>query len=265
MALARITLALFAAGVRGQLQYRMNFVIWAAVGIVFQLTGFFFLWALLARFRSIAGWSLEEIAFLYGLRLLGHALTVFFLGGTQLVDWLVREGAFDRYLVRPVPLLLMVVTWFRPSAVGDLLGGIVLFAAASRVVPLDLSLPAVAYLGLAVLGATLIEGGLRLAIAAMAFRFLQTHGILWFVDTIFNNFGNLPLRIFGSAVELLLTFVLPVAFVAYLPASVLLGRTSELTIQPAIAYAAPLVGVIVFGLAYLLWHHELPRYQSSGH
>jgi len=262
---AGIVLALVSANVRAQLQYRMNFVIWAVVGIAFQLTGFFFLWALLARFRAVGGWSLEEIAFLYGLRLLAHALAVLVFGGTQIVDWTVHDGDFDRHLVRPLAPLLTVMTWFRPSAVGDLLGGIVLFTAATRLVAVDFSPAAVAYLALAVFGGMLLESGIRLAFASMAFRFVRTQALLFFADGIFNNFGNLPLRIFGGAIEVLLTFVLPVAFVAYIPASVVLGHSQDLAVQPPVAYLAPLVGALVFGAAMALWRHELPLYQSAGH
>jgi ABC-2 type transport system permease protein len=265
VALARITLALLAANVRGQLQYRADFVIWVAVGLAFQLTGFFFLWALLTRFSSVGGWTIEEIAFLYGMRLFAHALTVFSFGGLQLMEWLVREGWFDQYLVRPMPPMLSVLTWWRPSSVGDLIGGGVLLVAASRVAPIDLSGSAALYLVLAILGAALIEAGIRIGIAALSFRFVRIFGVLWFVDSIFNNFGNLPLRIFGGIVEFVLTFVVPVAFVAYLPASVLLGRTSELSVRPEVAHFAPLVGIVVFALGYLVWRHELPRYQSTGH
>jgi len=101
--------------------------------------------------------------------------------------------------------------------------------------------------------------------AALAFRLQRTNALLGFADGIFSNFGNLPLRIFGGAIEVLLTFVLPVAFVAYIPASVVLGHASELAVQPPVAYLAPLVGGLVFGAAWLLWRHELPLYQSSGH
>jgi ABC-2 type transport system permease protein len=264
VALARITLALLAANVRAQLQYRADFLVWVAVGMAFQLTGFFFLWALLTRFDSVGGWTLEEIAFLYGLRLLAHALTVFSLGGLQIIEWLVREGWFDQYLVRPLPPMLSVLTWWRPSSLGDLAGGVALLAVATRVAPIDLSPLAAAYLVLAILGAVLIEGGIRLGIAALSFRFVRVFGVLWFVDSLFNNFGNLPLRIFGGVVEFVLTFIIPVAFVAYLPASVLLGRTAELSVRPEVAYLAPAAGLIVLALGYLVWRHELPRYQSTG-
>lgn len=56
-----------------------------------------------------------------------------------------------------------------------------------------------------------------------------------------------------------------VAFVAYMPATVLLGRAGELRLSPVIAYGAPLVGVLLFGPTYWFWRHELNAYQSAGH
>ena len=47
--------------------------------------------------------------------------------------------------------------------------------------------------------------------------------------------------------------------------SVVLGRTDELSIQPALAYAAPAVGIALFVAALWFWRHELPLYKSTGH
>ena len=43
---ARLYLALMGASLRGELQYRANFLLWVSSGVVYQLTGFFFIWAL---------------------------------------------------------------------------------------------------------------------------------------------------------------------------------------------------------------------------
>jgi ABC-2 type transport system permease protein len=258
--------ALMRAGLRSQLEYRFNFVLWIVTGIVYQTTGFVFIWVVLTRFQAIAGWSLGEVTFLYGLRLLGHALNLLLFGYFQMIEMHVREGHFDRFLVRPLPPLLQVIVWrFPVAAFGDLLGGLILFAVASRVVEIDWSPLAVAFVGLAVLGAALIEAGLKLLVASLSFRFLSTRSLVVVVDDIFSNFGNYPLKVFGGMVQFLLTFGIPVAFIAYLPATVLLERTDELAISPVFAYLAPLAGVAVFALAYLLWKRELPNYQSAGH
>ena len=70
---------------------------------------------------------------------------------------------------------------------------------------------------------------------------------------------------FPGLARFLLTFGLPLAFVSYFPAAVLLGRTGELSVPPAVAYAAPLVGAVWFMLALLLWRSELGQYRSAGH
>jgi ABC-2 type transport system permease protein len=258
--------ALLRAGLRSQLEYRFNFLIWVVMGIVYQTTGFVFIWVVLTRFEALAGWSLGEVTFLYGLRLLGHAVNILLFGYLHLIETHVREGHFDRFLVRPLPALLQVIVWrFPVGAIGDLIGGLVLFAAASRLVSIDWSPLAIAFVGLTVLGAALIEAGLKLLVASLCFRFLSTRSLVFVVDDIFSNFGNYPLKIFGGMVQFLLTFGIPVAFIAYLPATVLLARTDELSISPVFAYLAPLGGVAVFALAYLVWKRELPHYQSAGH
>lgn len=258
--------ALMGAGLRSAMEYRLNFVIGLSMGVVYQLTGFAFIWVVLSRFQAIAGWSIGEVAFLYGLRLLGHGAGLLTFGLMHEIENVIREGAFDRLLVRPAPTLLQLATRrFPVAAIGDFGGGIVLFLGANAIAGVDWTPPAVAFLVLTVIGAALIESGIKLALASLSFRFLSTRQALFTVDDVFNNFGNYPMRIFGNVLQLLLTFALPVAFVAYLPATVLLGRTGELSIHPLFAYLAPMAGVVVFFLAARFWHREMRHYQSSGH
>jgi ABC-2 type transport system permease protein len=151
------------------------------------------------------------------------------------------------------------------GAIGDFGSGVLLFLVANSLVTVDWSPGAVAFAALTVIGAALLEAGLKLMIASLSFRFLSTRSLVFVVDDVFNNFGNYPLKIFGGVTQFFLTFGIPVAFVAYLPATVLLGRTGELAVSAVLAYFAPLAGALVFGLATLVWRHELPMYQSAGH
>jgi ABC-2 type transport system permease protein len=261
-----IALSMWAASVRSELQYRANFLIMVLMGIVYQGTGFAFIWVVLARFQALAGWTLGEIAFLYGLRLVMHALNGALTGGLYSLEWKVRQGEFDRYLVRPVPPLLQLMSErVHISIVGDLLGGLALFTAAAALVKVSWTPLALLYLALALLGGALVEMALRVLFSAMAFRFLSANAFMNLLDTIFSNFTNYPLSIFGSALEFLLTFGLPLAFMAYFPAVVLLGRTGELQVSPLFAYASPLAGVVWLLAALLVFQHEMRSYQSSGH
>ncbi|GEM_PF-2051297 len=97
----------------------------------------------------------------------------------------------------------------------------------------------------------MIELALRYMFAALSFRFLSANAFLVLLATLFSNFGNYPLTIFNSVLQFLLTFALPLAFMAYLPAIVILERTSELQIHPWFAYGAPIVAVIWLAAALL--------------
>ncbi|WP_281284437.1 ABC-2 family transporter protein [Nonomuraea diastatica] len=59
---------------------------------------------------------------------------------------------------------------------------------------------------------------------SLALRMIDTFALRVFVDDIFSTFGSYPMKIFGGVTGWLLTFVLPVACVAYVPASVVLGK-----------------------------------------
>jgi ABC-2 type transport system permease protein len=220
-----------------------------------------------SRFQALAGWTFGEVAFLYGLRLLIHGLSLLTFWAVSNVDQEVRHGEFDRYLVRPLPALVQVVTSkVQASFIGDLLGGAVLFLTAQSLARLDWSPAALGYLVLVLVGSALAGSGIKLLLAALCFRMLSTSSLLYLVDAIFfNQFGNYPLKIYDAAVRVVVTFVVPVAFVAYLPATVLLGRTGELSVSPWFAYLASAFGALWFTLAYLVWQREIGQYQSAGH
>ena len=73
------------------------------------------------------------------------------------------------------------------------------------------------------------------------------------------------LHIFNTTLQFLLTFGIPVAFMAYFPAVVLLGRTRDIQVHPIFAYGAPLAGVVWMALALYVFQREMRNYQSAGH
>ena len=262
-----IVLSLYAATLRGHMQYRVNFISFVVLGIFWQASTFAFIWVVLTRFPALAGWTMGEVAFLYGIRAVGYGLYWFlFFGEMGLVQGnKILSGDFDRYLVRPLHPLLQVVSARIDGGYGDLIFGIALLAAATASVGIDWTPLAVVYLLLAILGAALIQASIQIVVGALAFRFLETSGVSFATDSVFANFGGYPLAIYGRAMELILTFGLPVAFIAYVPASTLLGRTGELAVPPVFAYLAPLAGAIWLTLAILFWQSQMRRYQSAGH
>jgi ABC-2 type transport system permease protein len=257
----RLYVLLQRASARGAMQYRLNTVIGIISGAIWQGTGFAFIWVVMHTFPSLAGWGLAEIAFLYGLRLTAHALAMIPLMSVHDIHSVVRNGEFDRFLLRPLnPLVQLMGNRMGISQFGDLLVGVTLLAVAGQNAHVQWNAWLIAFCFVAIIGGALIEAAFFVALCSLSLRMIDTFALRVFVDDIFSKFGSYPMKIFGSTVEWLLTFVLPVAFVAYVPSGVVLGKLDN-----PWALAAPLLGVVLVALAYLIWRRQLDHYQSVGH
>jgi ABC-2 type transport system permease protein len=86
---------------------------------------------------------------------------------------------------------------------------------------------------------------------------------MWF-DRMIATFGNYPFSILPLAARAFLTYLLPVAFVAYLPAAVLTGRVASTGVPEWLAYASPAAGPLLYILARYAWYRALRHYESAG-
>jgi len=262
----RLYLILRGAALRAATQYRGNVLTTMLAGAAYQGSGFAFVWVLLHTFGTVAGWSLGQIAFLYGMRLLSHALWLVTMDGVGLSDVAIREGQLDRMLLRPANPLVQLATNTRSlMPFGDLSMAILVFGIALTVADVDWSPASVLFLVLAVIGGALVEASVVVVIAGLSVRILDTWAFRLMMLDAFDTLGSYPLSIFGSGVQRTLTYVLPVAFVAFLPASVVLGRTGQLAVPAWLGYLTPVVGAGLFTLAYLFWKRQLRGYQGVGH
>jgi len=256
--------SLVLASVRGQMQYRASFLMEVAAGLGYQGIGFLFIWAVLDRFEALGGWTLEEIALLYGMRLTAHGIYILFFSQLIRIDDFVREGGYDRYLVRPLPpLLQLMFSSMRITAIGDFIGGVLILGAALSRVDVEWTPARIALLALALLGGALIDGAFQVAPAALTFRYLDTWPARLIFDDIFSRFGNYPVSILDRPARTFLTFIVPMAFMAYLPASTLLGRGTYLPLWAG--WLAPVVGTALFALALWAFSRASRGYQSAGH
>lgn len=256
---------LVGAALRAQLQYRGNLLLTLASGIAYQSVGLAFVSVVVARFGSIGGWSLSQIAFLYGMRVTAHGMWMVPASELNWLDMTIRTGEFDRYLVRPAgPLLQLLCRRVYLATFGDLATGVIILAVAAPSAGMSMAPGPLAYLVLALVGGAMVEGAFQLGVASLSFRMVSNQSLRLLIASIMNNFGGYPLHIFPNVTRILLCFVLPVAFVAYLPATVLLDRTGDLSVAPWLAWGSPLAGPVLLFLAYLGWRRQIHHYTSTG-
>ena len=145
--------------IQSQLRYRSSLLLSIVSQFLIIGVEFLALYLMFQRFRSFMGWSLPEMAVLYGLVNTCFALADALAYGFDQMGPLLKNGNFDRLLLRPLPLLVqllgMEVTIRRA---GRLLLGISTFGwGLSGLLPtIQLGAPALALLLAATVAGTLV-------------------------------------------------------------------------------------------------------------
>src|SRR5215216_5224796 len=98
-------LALYArlvgAQLRGQMQYKVSFVLSLTGSFLVNLTEFGVIAVLFTRIPHLAGWSLAEVALLYGISGVCFAVAELIASALDNFQVHIVRGTFDRVLVRP--------------------------------------------------------------------------------------------------------------------------------------------------------------------
>ena len=102
-----------------------------------------------------------------------------------------------------------------------------------------------------------------LLLAALNIYLLQTDSLKEMLYWNMRKFAGYPISIFGKVIQTLMIYVMPFAFVNYFPAQYLL-RKEDMAYPSVYMYLTPVVGVVMYMLAYIFWRYSIRFYKSSG-
>jgi viologen exporter family transport system permease protein len=261
----RLSLRVVGLNFQGRMEYRSDFITALLMGLAWQTSVLVFIGVLLVRFPGLGGWDQGSVLLIVAIRMLSHGLVVTVFNSLLWTPHIVQQGLLDGYLVRPLPIYRQVLLFEFPiNAIGDLFAAILIFGYAMAKVDVDWTPLKALYLAAAVVGGALVEGAVQTLVAVLAFRFTMGMGLFVWVGNIFATFGNYPMRILPVPARAVLTFVLPVAFVAYLPAAVLTGQAAGIGVPGWLTLASPAVGLVLYVLSRYTWFLALRRYEAVG-
>jgi ABC-2 type transport system permease protein len=247
-----------------QLEYPIFLVSWLLVLPFQYFTGVWMIKLILDKFTILSDWTFNELAFIYGLSLISHALLVIFFIQSWNMSGMVIQGGFDRLLLRP----LNVFFQFSSSNINfigfiDLIPAILIFSYASITIGFEWSLINISKLFLTILGATLIQCAIFTIIGCIAFWTKKSDSLTWLTLEIIDRTTMYPMVIFPTAIKILLT-IIPIGFISYYPALDLIDKQTEFV--PFIPYSilTCIIGILLFGICILFFNYGLKRYESSG-
>ena len=256
---------LVGAKIRSDWQYRTSFVLFLVSQTVITALDLAVILVIFDVVPSIGGWSVGEVAVLYGLTSLSFGLGDLLVSQIESVAEYVRQGTFDRLLLRPVPTVLQLsASEFALRRLGRSVPGAATLVVALAAADIDWTVDRVVLVPVTVLSGTVIFGAVWVATASISF---------WAVGAreVANSFTygggfahQYPLHVYARWVRTVLGWIVPMAFVAYVPAVRLLDAANPLGLPGWLAAAPPFVAMAAAGVARLVWSAGIRAYQSTG-
>lgn len=252
--------------IKAWFQYKIDAVLRSLAVLLRESTGIIVIYFTLIKFDSLNGWNGREIFFLYSLLFLTYGILIIFFTGLRDFSEHIHSGKFDRFLLRPRGLLFQVITsdsdWFAAIGHGGL--GIVLFVISAREVGVQWNLFTVLYYITAVIGGVLIQGAIFLVLASLQFYLIRTNTLKSVFYWNLRKFAGYPVSIFHKAIQYMMIYVVPFAFVNYFPAQFFLRKTDVQQFPALYMYLTPVVGIAMYMGAYLFWRVSVKYYKSTG-
>lgn len=256
---------LVGARMRADWQYRTSFFLFLLSQTVVATMDLAVVAVIFGQVDSLAGWSGVEVALLFGLSGVPFGLADMTISQVERASHHIKAGTFDLFLLRPLPTLLhLSASEFALRRVGRALQPAVVLAGSLVLAPIDWNLEKIALVFVTLLSGTLIFGSVWVVTSSISFWTVESQEIA----NAFTYGGSVatsyPIDLLGTWMRRIVTFLIPLAFVAYFPAARLLGREDPLGLPSAIAWATPLVALASVLVARAVWGLAVRHHRSTG-
>jgi ABC-2 type transport system permease protein len=250
--------------VRAQTAYRGSFAIELVASVGATISGICELYVVFANVPALGGLTLRAALLVFALGHVSFSLADLFFGHLDTLPNYLRAGTFDAFLLRPLPVLPQLVSAeLSLRRLGRTAAGSVVAAAVLARSGIGWTPAGVGLVALTVLSGAAIFAALFTAAAAVQFWLLDGAEVTASFVYGGQYAAQFPASVYPAPLRVLFTFVVPAAFVAYLPTLTLLGRSAP-GIAPWIGWCTPLAAAGAWAVALLGWRAGLRHYTGAG-
>jgi len=247
------------ASIIREMEFRANFIAGLTRQLLWLLVFIFMVDVIFGTTEQLAGWHQSEVLVLIGIsRIVEGLMGVLFVQNIMELPNLVRDGKFDFHLLKPVPAQLY--TAFRRTNIdnfGNVIAGVLLTGYALIAGTITPGLPAILLALLVIAAGITIYYSLLIITATLVF-YIDRLEFLWGFNILLSEPLTVPFDIFPRLPRVTLTYLIPIAFVVFVPAQALTGRLVWWHTPLALGLAA-----LFLLIANAVWRTGIRKYSSA--
>lgn len=247
---------------KSQMQHRASFLMLMLSYFLATFVDIIGIWILFDRFELIQGWTVKEVAVLYGTISMGFSIAESTARGFDNLGIPIKNGDFDRFLLRPIGTLSQVAAReVQPLRLGRFFQGLVVLLWGATALDFGLISYQSLVIAFSIVGTASLFYGLMILQGTICFWTLESLELMNITTFGAMETGQYPMSIYNLWFRMFFTFLIPLACVVYYPiATALLHETFPLWT----AFLFPLAGVSFLWLSCRFWHYGVTHYHSTG-
>lgn len=253
--------------IRSQMQYRASFFMELFGTGLTTLLEYGSLALVFRQFGTLKGWTLGQVAFLYGLAEFSFGIMDLLFSGFDPGNFgfQIRRGSLDKILLRPVDVTLQVLgSEFALRRFGKIIIGAVIIFTAIDLISINWNALKIIMSLLVILSQIMFFGSLFIIGATITFWTVESIEVM----NVFTYGGSYmishPMHIYPDMLRRFFTYAVPVIFISYFPVLRILEIPSPFEIPAWLPFMAPLLGLFFLCGAILFWFFGIKHYQSTG-
>ena len=251
---------------KSKTEYKFSFFLDIISPFIIFVGIYLSIWIILLQFKQIGDWNMFDVLFMYNINLFCWGVSGFFLKVPMLeLGGYIARGEFDIYLLRPVNSLLhLVLKNFDYPSIGIVSLSLIVFIAYLPEFNISWTISKLIFFPIILLSGTIIHCAIMIIAGALNFWFTKAEQAVNMTVYGVKRFIDYPIFIFNKAIQFIITFIIPYAFVNFYPSQYLLDKREPVIFTPVFIFASPIVSIIFFCFYLVIWNVGIKKYQSTG-
>lgn len=243
------------------MMYKLDFWLGVIPLVLTQVIQLFFINIVFLNVESIKGWNINQVLLLYSFFIISSGLeNVIFYSLTQLKTY-IFQGILDTVLIKPInEIFYIIIQEFNYYAIGQVFFGVIMLIYAINSLNLTVTIKSVFLIIYFILIATIILAAITLTSVSF---FLITEGTFSPLNIVISlqQFLKYPITIFNKSIQCILTFIIPLAFVSFIPATYLLNKDVSAF---KICFLELIVACVISCIGIFIFYTGIKKYKGVG-
>lgn len=242
------------------LEYKTSFLLTLIGQFLVSFHVFLGIYFMFQRFHQVEGFTYSQVLLCFSIVLMEFSLAEMFARGFDSFSSTIKNGEFDRIMVRPRNEILQVLgSKIEFTRIGRMLQAIIMFVYGIKKSGIEWNIEKIMTVIFMLIGGTAVFMGIFLIYASICFFSIEGLEFMNIFTDGAREYGKYPISIYGKRVMQIGTFLVPFTFIQYYPLLFLLGKR-----QGILYMFLPLLASLFLIPCYMLWRFGVFHYKSTG-